>query len=103
MYFIASGEVELEFVDDIVVLTEGQFFGEMALLHQARRAATARARGRCMLLILDAADLADITRRHPSIGQRIRAMARDDEGPHAVKRSVDIADDEMPDKELSDG
>ena len=101
MYFIASGEVVLEFVDDTVVLTEGQFFGEMALLHPAHRAATARARGRCMLLILDAADLADITRRHPSIGQRIRAMAKDEEGPHAVRRSVDIADDEMPDKEMS--
>lgn len=103
MYFIASGEVELEFVDDIVVLTEGQFFGEMALLHQTRRAATARARGRCMLLILDAADLSEITRRHPAIGQRIRAMARDDEGPHAVRRSADIADGEMPDKDLSGG
>jgi len=103
MYFLASGEVDLEFLDEIVVLTEGQFFGEMALLHNARRAATARARGRCMLLILDAADLADIMRRHPSIGQRIRAMAKDQQGPHAVQRSVDIADDEMPDKELSGG
>ncbi len=103
MYFLASGEVDLEFADEIVVLTEGQFFGEMALLHHARRAATARARGRCMLLILDATDLADITRRHPSIGQKIRAMAKDDGGPHAVQRSVDIADDEMPGKELSGG
>lgn len=95
MYFIASGEVELELDDGLHLLGEGQFFGEMALLHSARRAATARARTRCMLLMLEADALADVIRRHPEIGKRIHAMARDDEGPHAVRRSADIADDEL--------
>ncbi len=95
MYFIASGEVALEFPDEVMILGEGQFFGEMALLHSARRAATARAHTRCMLLMLGADDLADVIRRHPAIGERIQAMARDEEGPRALRRSADIADDEI--------
>lgn len=95
MYFIASGEVTLEFADETTVLSDGQFFGEMALLHSARRAATARARTRCMLLMLEAEHLADVIRRHPEIGQRIRAMARDEEGPQALNRRADIAASEL--------
>ncbi|MFT0861201.1 cyclic nucleotide-gated ion channel [Ancylobacter sp. G4_0304] len=97
MYFIASGEVELEFADEIVMLSEGQFFGEMALLHVSRRAATARARKRSMLLVLDSADLADIMRRHPQIRASIQAVARDADGPQPVGRRTDIAGDELPD------
>lgn len=103
MYFIASGEVELEFSDGLHLLGEGQFFGEMALLHQARRAATARARTRCMLLMLEADALADVIRRHPEIGKRIRAMARDEGGPQAVRRSADIADGELSGPEFDPG
>lgn len=95
MYFIAYGEVELEFADGTHLLGEGQFFGEMALVRSARRAATARARTRCMLLMLQADDLAEVIRRHPDIGARIRAMAKDEEGPRAVRRSADIAHDEL--------
>ncbi|MCK0209477.1 cyclic nucleotide-gated ion channel/potassium channel family protein [Starkeya koreensis] len=95
MYFIASGEVALEFANETTVLSDGQFFGEMALLHSARRAATARARTRCMLLMLEAENLADVIRRHPEIGLRIRAMARDEEGPQALSRRVDIAEGEL--------
>jgi voltage-gated potassium channel len=103
MYFIASGEVELEFADSVHVLGEGQFFGEMALLHQTHRAATARARGRCMLLILEAESLAEVIRRHPEIGKRIRAMAKDEEGPHPVRRSADIANDELAEPPAPEG
>ncbi|QFR32654.1 cyclic nucleotide-gated ion channel [Ancylobacter sp. TS-1] len=102
MYFIASGEVVLEFAEETTVLSDGQFFGEMALLHSARRAATARARTRCMLLMLEAEHLADVIRRHPEIGLRVRAMARDEEGPHALSRRADIAGDELKKDEARD-
>ncbi|WAC25971.1 ion transporter [Ancylobacter sp. SL191] len=95
MYFIASGEVLLEFPHESVVFTEGQFFGEMALVHSAKRAATARARTRSMLLMLDAADLSEIIHRHPEIGARIAAMARDVAGPHPLARRSDIASGEI--------
>ncbi|MCS0504538.1 cyclic nucleotide-binding domain-containing protein [Ancylobacter sp. GSK1Z-4-2] len=104
MYFIASGEVALEFADETVVLSDGQFFGEMALMQHARRAATARARTRAMLLMLDARDLADVISRHPEIGERIRAMINDDEGLKAVRHRVDIAVPELPGKgDAADG
>jgi voltage-gated potassium channel len=102
MYFIASGEVVIEFDDEPVVLTDGQFFGEMALLHRAHRAATVRARQRSMLLVLDSEHLADITARHPEIGRLIRAAAKDDDGPRALRRSVDIAAHELPDDGMAD-
>ncbi|MBB3771472.1 voltage-gated potassium channel [Angulomicrobium tetraedrale] len=95
MYFIASGEVALEFPDSTIVLTEGQFFGERALLHTARRAATARARSRSMLLMLDADDVADVIRRHPEVGERILAMARDAETAQPIRRRSDIVAEEM--------
>ncbi|WP_343210934.1 cyclic nucleotide-gated ion channel [Ancylobacter lacus] len=95
MYFIASGEVELDFADEQVLLGVGQFFGELALIHHARRAATARARGRAMLLMLDADDLADVIRRHPDIGRRIRASARELE-PTPGHDKADIASHEIP-------
>lgn len=103
MYFIASGEVLLEFPHETVVLTEGQFFGEMALVRSAKRAATARARTRSMLLMLDAADLHEVIRRHPEIGARIAAMAKDVSGPHAMTRSADIASGELDEAEDGKG
>ncbi|MBS9475755.1 cyclic nucleotide-gated ion channel [Ancylobacter radicis] len=103
MYFIASGEVLLEFAEETVVLTEGQFFGEMALVRSAKRAATARARSRSMLLMLDAGDLAEIVHRHPEVGARIAAMAKDVAGPHALHRSTDIASGEIDASETGAG
>jgi len=96
MYFIASGEVVIELDDEMVVLGEGQFFGEMALLHHAKRAATVRARQRSMLLVLDAEHLSDIIAQHPEIGERIRAVAKNHDELRAVRRSVDIAVTEIP-------
>ncbi|MCK0198845.1 cyclic nucleotide-gated ion channel/potassium channel family protein [Ancylobacter sp. 6x-1] len=98
MYFIASGEVDLEFDDGPVVLGEGQFFGELALLNHTRRAATARARRRSMLLILSADDLDMVMRRRPEIGRRIRAMAHEKYGPRPLQSSGDIAASEVAGK-----
>lgn len=103
MYFIASGEIELEFGDETVLLTTGQFFGERALVHSARRAATARARRRSMLLVLGSEDLSDVIRRHPTIGQRIRASMKGDEETQALGRRSDIAIGEMPEKSRETG
>jgi voltage-gated potassium channel len=43
MYFIASGRVEVESANDKVVLQEGDFFGEIALLSREPRSATVTA------------------------------------------------------------
>ncbi|QIB35500.1 cyclic nucleotide-gated ion channel [Ancylobacter pratisalsi] len=102
MYFIASGEVALELATETVVLSDGQFFGEMALLQHAKRAATARARTRTMLLMLASRDLEDVISRHPEIGERIQAMIAAEEGPRAVRRKSDIAVHELETKDAAD-
>ena len=39
MYFITAGEVEIELPAQRVQLSDGRFFGEIALLHRTQRAA----------------------------------------------------------------
>ena len=71
MYFIASGEVEVELATGNVKLGEGAFFGEMAVLKKARRMATIRASQPSKLLALDAADLHLLIERNPKAAHAI--------------------------------
>jgi voltage-gated potassium channel len=75
MYFIAEGEVEIELPEKPVRLSIGQFFGEMAILHQTPRTANVRAAMPTKLLILDAYDLQTLIQRNPDIGEAIRQVA----------------------------
>ncbi|PPD41402.1 MAG: cyclic nucleotide-binding protein [Methylocystis sp.] len=75
MYFIAEGEVEVELPGESVRLGVGQFFGEMAILHETPRTANVRATQTTKLLILDAYDLQTLITRTPEIGQSIRDVA----------------------------
>jgi voltage-gated potassium channel len=77
MYFIASGEVTVEIPGQPVALGEGAFFGEIALLKQAKRSATVRAVTRTKLLVLDGADLRNLMERKPEIGEAIKRVAHD--------------------------
>jgi voltage-gated potassium channel len=74
MYFIASGEVEIEIKGkkDRVRLGVGQFFGEVALLRRTRRTANVTALTRTNLLGLDAHDLHALMRRDSRIASRIK-------------------------------
>jgi voltage-gated potassium channel len=75
MYFIAEGEVEIELPSKAVRLNEGQFFGEMAILHKTLRTANVRALVPTKLLILDAYDLQSLIVRNPQIGEAIGNVA----------------------------
>ena len=75
MYFIAEGEVEIELPAKPVRLGEGQFFGEMAILHKTMRTANVRALVPTKLLILDAYDLQSLIVRNPQIGESIGKVA----------------------------
>jgi voltage-gated potassium channel len=77
MYFIASGQVEVERPRrQKFVLSEGQFFGEIAVLRNTRRSATIRALVRTDLLVLDAADLRRLMADRPDIAAHVEQVAQ---------------------------
>lgn len=102
MYFIASGEVEVELPAGPVLIGEGDFFGELALIRKTTRTATVRARGRCMLLVLDGIDLDELIHRRPEIGKRIHAHAKRADTPEPVESKGDLALDEVANMEPAD-
>ena len=75
MYFIAEGEVEISLPGNEIRLGEGQFFGEMALLHNTLRSPNVRSTEPTKLLVLDAYDLKTIMTRNPKIGRMIETVA----------------------------
>lgn len=76
MYFIASGEVEVELPGKKVVLGEGAFFGEMALLGNNLRSANITTMRVSQLLVLDLVDFRLLMARHPDLAETIDAEAR---------------------------
>lgn len=56
MFFIATGEARVEIEPEPVLLGDGDFFGEFALLNDVPRSATVRAVTQCRLLVLDCED-----------------------------------------------
>lgn len=78
MYFIVSGEVVVQFSNHSqpVRLTDGDFFGEIALLHHNPRRATITAATKCHLMILEATDFNHLVDMNPEIGQRIKETAK---------------------------
>lgn len=77
MYFVVSGEVEAQLVNKRVQFGPGDFFGELALLHQTHRRATIVALTNCRLLALSAEDFSNLTRTHPVLRQYIEDAAKD--------------------------
>lgn len=71
MYFIVSGEVEVDVRPTPLRLTAGDFFGEIALLKESERTATVTAVTECQLLILDASDFRRLLRDHPPIADAV--------------------------------
>jgi CPA1 family monovalent cation:H+ antiporter len=75
MYFISSGVVEVLAAGQRVLLTQGDFFGEMALLHDQVRQADVNALSYCQLLVLDRKDFAALLRTSRAIRERIDRAA----------------------------
>lgn len=82
LFIIQSGEIAIEGVDEtgapqtIVTLKEGNFFGELALLDQSPRSASARAVTRTQLLALYRNDLNKMIETNPQVASLIfRSLA----------------------------
>ena len=76
MYFIAAGEVEVDLPGKKVRLSEGAFFGEMALLGNSLRSANITTTRLSKLLVLDLVDFRLLMARHPDLAQTIDAEAK---------------------------
>jgi voltage-gated potassium channel len=75
MYFITAGEVEIELPSQRVRLTDGTFFGEIALLHKTKRSGTVTATRKTRLLVLDAQDFHALIERMPTLAAHVRKTA----------------------------
>lgn len=75
MYFISSGEVEIIRGTQRFVLEKGKFFGEMALLHNSPRTATARAVAYSRLLSLSVRDFRRFLKSNPDLKEPITQEA----------------------------
>jgi cAMP-binding proteins - catabolite gene activator and regulatory subunit of cAMP-dependent protein kinases len=95
MYVIASGDVEIALPDRSIRLGAGQFFGEIAVLRRARRAATVTAISRVRLLVLDAHDLHALMERMPHVATHIRKVARERLGHDLVTKTGDLTEAEI--------
>ena len=75
MYFIASGEVEVRIDPEPILLTSGQFFGELSLLTGGPRNATVVATRLSTLLALDIVDFRELLGRQPGLARIIHEEA----------------------------
>ncbi len=76
MYFISSGEVEIDTNKGTRHLSDGEFFGEMALIEDRDHLHPVRTRSICRLLLLDRDDFIRLCAQHPEISRRVRETAR---------------------------
>lgn len=77
MYFIASGECEVDAMPKTLTLGPGDFFGEIALLEHGRSRATVRARSTCQLLMLTGEDFDELLDRSDELHQAITRIANE--------------------------
>ena len=76
MYFITGGEVQIELPNRNVRLSDGTFFGEIALLHRTKRSGTVTATRRTRLLVLDAQDFHALIERVPALAAHVKKTAK---------------------------
>ncbi len=88
MFLIASGQVEVALDGRTARLSEGDFFGEMALLSHGRRSATVTATRASELLVLDAEDFRRLMARNPELAERVREIASSRSGAITERAEV---------------
>lgn len=75
MFFIMSGEVEVEIPPHPRRMGHGEYFGEIALLTDTVRTATVTAVSECELLALDVADFRRLLEAHPDFKATVTRVA----------------------------
>lgn len=101
MYFISSGTVEIDLPHEKLRISDGAFFGEIAVLRRARRSADVVALTHTRLLVLDADDLQYLMQKRNEIAMHIRSVARERIAREAVTPRGDIAVEEVEEGQAS--
>jgi len=102
MYFISSGAVEVSVGDQKIRLDPGTFFGEMALVDDARRNADVTAIDYCEFLFLEKRAFNQFMARHPALRSAVSEMAdqRRAMNGEAASRSEDATPVDRPAAEV---
>jgi voltage-gated potassium channel len=95
MYYITAGEVEIELPNQRVRLSDGSFFGEIALLHRTKRSGTVTATRKTKLLALDAQDFHALIERVPALAAHVHRTAKERLADTAQLHKGDIAAGEI--------
>ncbi len=103
MYFITAGEVEIELPTQRVRLSDGTFFGEIALLHRTKRSGTVTATRKTKLLALDAQDFHALIERVPDLAAHVHRTAKARLADTAQAQKGDLAAGEIAQAENADG
>ncbi|WP_454626554.1 cyclic nucleotide-gated ion channel [Bradyrhizobium cenepequi] len=101
MYFIAAGEVEIELPSQRVRLSDGTFFGEIALLKRTSRSGTVTATRKTRLLALDAQDFHALIERLPALAAHVKQTAEARIADTVEISKGDIAEAEIAQAELT--
>jgi voltage-gated potassium channel len=96
MYFIASGEVEVDVAPTPVRLGVGAFFGELALLGDSIRTANVSTTKPATLLILDLADFRKLMAHYSELARVIDAEGKRRLGENLRRREVHARDHAVP-------
>ncbi len=95
MYFITAGEVEIELPNQRVRLSDGTFFGEIALLRRTKRSGTVTAIRKTRLLALDAQDFHALIERVPDLAAHVHKTAKQRLADTAQAHKGDLAAGEI--------
>lgn len=101
MYFITAGEVEIDLPSQRVRLSDGSYFGEIALLHRTKRSGTVTATRKTKLLALDAQDFHALIDRLPTLAAHLKqtAAARMADTAQALKGDIAAAEIEQAERD----
>jgi voltage-gated potassium channel len=80
MYFISRGEVDVHAADDgriLNTLSDGDYFGEIAVILSRRRSATVRAKTHCDLYCLEREMLERVASQYPAVFEQIEGRAKE--------------------------
>jgi voltage-gated potassium channel len=92
MFFIMSGEVEVDVQPTPVRLGKGKYFGEIALMKDISRTATVTTVNECRLLALDVNDFRRLMAQYPDLRAAIEQVA----GERLQQQGLGKRDQESP-------